>query len=87
VKADGHPNANNNGYVFEHVLKMSKKLGRPILPTESVHHKNGIKYDNHLRNLELRTRFHGQGQSVKDMVVFCVEYLKQYAPEKLAKSA
>lgn len=49
----GYPNADRHGYILEHRVVMERMIGRSLLETEHVHHKNGIQSDNRPENLEL----------------------------------
>ena len=78
VKAPGHPRARGTNYVFEHILMMEERLGRFLLPDENVHHKNGVKDDNRLENLELWVRPQPSGIRAKDALAWAHEIVERY---------
>jgi hypothetical protein len=46
-----HPRADVRGYVYEHIVIAEQTLGRPILPSEVVHHQDENKGNNSPDNL------------------------------------
>jgi hypothetical protein len=51
-----------------HQLVMERHLGRRLRAFESVHHRNGVRHDNAVCNLELWAEPHPPGQRVADLV-------------------
>jgi transposase len=58
----------NTGHVLEHRLVLARKLGRPLLRSETVHHIDGDRTNNDPANLQLR-----QGKHGKHVVMCCLD--------------
>jgi len=66
------------GRVPEHKWVMERHLGRELRPGEEVHHKNTIKSDNDLANLELWRTSQPKGGRVLERIEWMLAYLGDY---------
>lgn len=66
----------------EHTWVMEAHLGRPLLPHEQIHHKNGNRIDNRVENLELWVKSQPSGQRALDLLEWAREIVALYGPDE-----
>lgn len=86
VWAPKHPRAARGRYVFEHILVMEESIGRCLIEGETVHHRNGVRSDNRIRNLELWTRPQPTGIRVEDAVEWARRIIELYDNREVISS-
>jgi hypothetical protein len=77
VKQDG-----KTVVLSQHRVVMEEYLGRPLRDRENVHHRNGVRSDNRIENLELWISHQPSGQRVIDQLEWAHSIIETYGAEE-----
>ena len=85
-----HPNAQKAGYILRSRLVMSEAIGRALTPVEFVHHLNGDRTDDRLKNLcimDPKRHNHLHNTHEKSARKYCVVCGKMFVPRRPSEVA
>ena len=88
-RPNGEPHPTTSGYLaigsqYAHRVVMAEHLGRELFAHETVHHRNGDRWDNNPANLALWSSWQPSGQRVVDKIEWAKELLRLYEPSALS---